>query len=122
MTNSKYEFTGKTLELKGKTLRQIKAIKSFGSVAKGETGGYIESEANLDVSGDAWVSSNARVSGDALVYGNAWVYGNALVYGDARVCGDLKIKLGSYFGFIWNGTNHKIKKIKTNDGYLIGKV
>lgn len=41
----------KTFE--GKPLFQIKAKVSFGNIAKGEKGGYIEKEANLSADGDA---------------------------------------------------------------------
>ena len=34
---------------------------SFGDVAEGELGGFIERENNLDQYGNAWVSGNARV-------------------------------------------------------------
>ena len=77
-----------TIDVFGVTLFRIKALISFGNVAKGDLGGYVEKEGNLSHSGDAWVSGNARVSGDALVYGDARVYGDAEVYGDARVYGD----------------------------------
>ena len=103
--NTKYEFTGETKVIFGVTLKQIRAISAIASifVNAGDIGGWIESEKNLDVSGDAWVSGNARVYGDAEVYGdarvsgnewvsgdaqvsgNAWVYGDAWVYGNARV-------------------------------------
>ena len=81
----KYEFTGKTKEHYGITLKQIRRISD------GLVGGWIEKEDNLSHRGDCWVSYNAKVFGNALVserahvYGNAWVYGNALVFGDARV-------------------------------------
>jgi hypothetical protein len=76
--NKKYSLTkNKRTHWNGTILFQIKAKMSFGSVVKGELGGYIEKEANLEMSGDAWVSGNARVSGDA------WVSGDARVYGDA---------------------------------------
>ena len=40
----------------GTKLFRIKAAVSFGDVSEGDYGGYIESEKNLDQSGDAWVS------------------------------------------------------------------
>ena len=96
----------------GIKLFQIKCTKSFKYAQKGDFGGYVEKEGNLDQENDAWVfgnarvfgnaqvfgnarvSSNARVSGDAwvsdnaLVSGDAWVSGNAWVSGDARVSGN----------------------------------
>ena len=93
--NKKYEFTGetKTEVLFGKTVvfHRIKALISFGTVNAGELGGWIESENNLDESGDAWVRGNAHVSGNARVSGNAWVFGNAQVDGNARVRGNARV-------------------------------
>ena len=111
--NTKYEFTGETKIVYGRTLRRIKAIVAIGAtVAPGDIGGWIESENNLSAYGNAWVYGNAevydnaRVYGNALVFGyarvsgnaeafgnaevsgNAWVFGNACVYGNARVSGD----------------------------------
>ena len=79
----KYSLTSNTKDWLGTTLYQIKAEVSFGCIAKGELGGYIEKENNLSQDGNAWVSGNARVSGDAQVSGNAWVSGNARVYAKA---------------------------------------
>lgn len=81
----KYELTDDTVQIFGKTLRRIKALRDFGDVEAGDLGGYIETESNLSHDGDAWVSGDARVSGNARVYGNAWVSGNACVYGNAWV-------------------------------------
>ncbi|MDO9929629.1 hypothetical protein Q7432_11540, partial [Glaesserella parasuis] len=61
-TQKKYELLkDDTVNHHGRTLYRIKALITFGSVAAGELGGYIETEKNLDHSG------NARVYGDALV-------------------------------------------------------
>ena len=57
----------------GIKLYQIEALKNFGNVSKGDKGGWVEKESNLEQSGNAWVYGNAQVSG------NAWVYGNARV-------------------------------------------
>lgn len=75
----KFELTSESVTFLGKTLFRIKALVSFGDVAEGELGGFIERENNLDRSGDAWVSGDARVCGDARVFGNAWVSGDARV-------------------------------------------
>ena len=83
----------------GKPMFQVVALRDFGSVLKGDKGGYVESEDNLShdgdcwvfgnaqVAGDAWVSGNARVSGDAWVFGNSWVSGNSWVEGNSQVYG-----------------------------------
>lgn len=75
----KFELTSESVTFLGKTLFRIKALVSFGDVAEGELGGFIERENNLDQSGNAWVSGDARVCGDARVFGNAWVSGDARV-------------------------------------------
>ena len=100
----RFELTSEfLLNVFGVKLFKIKALISFGSVNAGELGGYVETEENLDqsgnawVSGDAWVSGNAWVYGDARVSGDAWVSGdarvsgNAWVYGDAWVSGDARV-------------------------------
>ncbi|MDG6856153.1 hypothetical protein [Glaesserella parasuis] len=92
-TQKKYELLkDDTVNHHGRTLYRIKALITFGSVAAGELGGYIETEKNLDHRGNAWVYGNAWVSGNAWVYGNAWVSGNAWVYGNARVFGDAMVR------------------------------
>ena len=86
--NAKFESTGETKIVAGRTLHQIRAvvaIAAFG-ISVGDVGGWIEKEPNLSVSGNAWVY------GDAQVYGNTWVSGNARVSGDAQVYGDARLK------------------------------
>jgi len=73
----------------GVKLFRIEAIVDFGTIKKGEKGGFVEKEANIY--GDAWVSGNAQVYGDAVVSGDAWVSGNAQVYGDAVVSGNARV-------------------------------
>ena len=125
----KYEFVeGDTIQHNGRTLRRIRAIVAIGlSVASGELGGYIESDANLSqvygnawVSGDARVYGNARVYGDARVYGNAWVYGNALVSGNARVYGNAQVENNrSIFWASKVGTeNGTLTAFKNKDGQI----
>ena len=95
----KYELlTDDTITLDdGTVLYRIRALVDFSDVKAGELGGYIEKEANLDMSGDAWVSDNARVYGNARVGGNAVVNGrarvggNAMVNDRARVCGNAQV-------------------------------
>lgn len=81
----KYKLTKETLEYKGRTLYRIEALENFGSVLKGEKGGFVESEANLSQYSDCWIGDNAVVYGNAVVSGDAKVYGAAKVYGTAKV-------------------------------------
>ena len=87
----KYSFTGLTELWCGITLYQIRAEISFGTVIKGDIGGYIKKEENLGHDGNAWVFGNARVFGDAQVFGDARVYGDAWVRGDALVSGNARV-------------------------------
>ena len=99
----KYKLTKNTKVWCGITLYQIEALISFGSVVKGELGGYIEKEENL-----------ARVYGDAQVYGDAWVYGDAQVYGK------LKILAGYFFGLRYKKEEIKYKQVD-EDNELVYK-
>ena len=76
----KYKLTDETINHLGKTLYRIVALKQFADVGNGEKGGFVESDKNLDQSGNAWVG------------GNAWVYGNALVSGGKHICPPLYIQ------------------------------
>ena len=75
----KYEMTDEIKIVNGVTLHRIKALISFDSIKKGEIGGWLEKEENLDHHGNAWVS------------GNAWVYDDARVCDDARVQGNERV-------------------------------
>ena len=81
----KYMLTSETIEVCGKTLHRIEALKNFSDVCIGDLGGFVESLDNLSQEGNAWVSGYAWVYGDAQVYGNAQVSGDARVSGFARV-------------------------------------
>jgi len=75
--NKKYKITKVNKHTIYGKFYQIEAIKDFGSVKKGDKGGFIEKEENLSENGDAWVYGDARVSGDARVYGDARVSGDS---------------------------------------------
>ena len=67
----KFELTDKfIINVFGIKLFQIKCTKSFKYAQKGDLGGYVEKEGNLDQENDAWVYGNARVSGDANIKNN----------------------------------------------------
>jgi len=69
--NKKYELTGTSRETNGVKCFQIRALRGFGNVKKGELGGWIERESNLSHEGEAWIAVDAWVCGRALVAG--WV-------------------------------------------------
>lgn len=78
----KFELTTESIYLLGIKLFRIKALVTFGCVKKGELGGFVEKEENLDHTGSAWLYGNAKVYGNALVHGDEEVSGNAEVSGN----------------------------------------
>ena len=46
--NKKYELTNETISFNNRKLYRIRALKDFSDIKKGELGGYIESEKNLN--------------------------------------------------------------------------
>lgn len=103
----KYELTDEKIELFGRKLFRIKALKSFGNVKKGELGGYVEKEENLDQTGNAWVG------------GNAEVHGNAEVRDDAEVCSEQDVLCVGPIGSR-NGTTTFFKTKKKEIGVKCG--
>ena len=85
----KYEIlkNGKCFNIGNHTLYRIKALRSFGSVKKGDIGGFVESERNLSHDGNCWIFREAKVYGDAQVFDNAWITNAAEVSDDAKVFG-----------------------------------
>ena len=87
----KYELTDETIEIDGKILHRIKALRDFGDVKKGDLGGFIETEDNLKHKNDCWIYDNAKVYANAKVKNNAKIYDNTRVYGNAKIKDDAKI-------------------------------
>lgn len=84
----KYCLTDNTIYIAGNRLYQIKALKDFGKVKKGDLGGYIASEDNLSQTGNCWVFQNATVSGNAKVLENAEIRGNVSMHDNSMVSGN----------------------------------
>lgn len=70
----KYILTDVSKEIFGVKLFRIKALVSFGNVEKGDLGGWVEKEGNLNQEGDAWVYGNACVSAKAS-FTKGWFIG-----------------------------------------------
>ena len=81
----KYKLTDETIEVNGKTLYRIKALKDFSNVKKGDRGGFIEKEENLSHLGDAWVYDDAKVFDNAEIFEDAVVRGMAQIYDYAKI-------------------------------------
>ena len=114
--NPKFKLTGETKKYVYTTLYRIEALRSFSDVKKGQKGGWVESEENLDHDGDCWIYDNAvvmdkavvvnnaqvrgeahiegeftRIAQNAYVTDNVWIEGGSQVYGDAHVSGNVKL-------------------------------
>lgn len=103
--NLKYEMLlDDTVEYGQTTCYRIRARHGFGRIRAGELGGYIASEENLSIIGDAWVYDQAIVTGRAKVLDNARVCGRAqisdraVIRGDAIVGGEAKVSGYAYVG------------------------
>lgn len=87
----KYELIEQVTFFGGRELHRIRALHDFGTVKKGDLGGYVQSEDNLSHKGFCWVANDAKVYGEARVSGNALVYNDAEVFGNARISGDAEV-------------------------------
>lgn len=86
---SKYKFVepADVRIVKGRKVKRIVALRDIPrhNVEKGDLGGFLEKESNLNQEGDCWVGGNAIVYMDAKVTGGALVDGEAQVYANASV-------------------------------------
>ena len=48
----KFKLTSETINVYGITLYRIEALISFGNVSKGDKGGFVEKELNINMYGD----------------------------------------------------------------------
>ena len=114
--NKKYEFTDETIEVDGHVLHRIKALRYIEAenvyAYKGDLGGFIESEDNLDIYDDSWVANNA------MVYDGAYVCEAASIEEHASVHGHVIIRGKSYIGdnaYITSGDNRYAEIIIDGD-------
>ncbi len=95
--DKKFELTNESINVRGKTLYRIRALKDFGDVKKGNLGGFVESYNNLFEEGNCWIYNDAKVFGNAGVHdnaricGNAEIFNNAIVFDNALICDNAKI-------------------------------
>ena len=77
----KYELTDETVWVGSRTLYRVRALCDIPGldVKEGDTGGFVETEQNLNQFGAAWVFGAARVFGDARVSDDASVSGDAIL-------------------------------------------
>jgi len=90
---SKYELTTNKTTLYDRTVYQIKALKDFGDVKKGDLGGYIEKEANLSQQGNCWVYDEATILRDAILLDDAVMRDYAIIT-DSVMLSDNVVMMG----------------------------
>lgn len=118
----KYELTNEKITIKKDekeiTLRQIKALKKFGKIQKGELGGFIESEKNLSQEGNCWIHKGTHHL--KLGFGHdayAPLYGK--VYGNVEITGDSEIGDTCEIGTTYKSASIKIHNSKIESANLI---
>jgi hypothetical protein len=65
----KFELTANAKVKHGRTLYQIRALKDFGNIKKGDLGGWLEKEESLSQRGECWVFESADVFDKGLILG-----------------------------------------------------
>jgi carbonic anhydrase/acetyltransferase-like protein (isoleucine patch superfamily) len=92
-TASKYRLTKETRQTEdGTTLYRIQALVDFGTVRRGDLGGWIEDEACLSQQGYCWAFGDSQVYGDSALYGNAVLEDKAVLRGRSRMHGNIRAK------------------------------
>ena len=84
--NKKYELTAETIEIDGRILHRIRALRDFSDVKAGDIGGFIQKESNLSHEDNCWIYDDAIICDDAEVYNYAVVGNHAIVYENAVIC------------------------------------
>ena len=87
----KFNLTNESITYNGHTLYRIEAIRDFGSIKKGDKGGFVEKEFNLSQFGECWVGYEAKVYENGFVCHNSQVFGNANVFGNAKIGDEVRI-------------------------------
>ena len=92
----KYELSEITKEVnincRKTKLYRIRALEDFGDVKKGDLGGWIENESNLNrFNGKCWIYDDAIVCGNAMVTDYATIKDNAIIMDNVEVRDYVKI-------------------------------
>ena len=124
----KYELTTDTKVIFGKKYFRIRALVDFGNISKGDLGGYIESEDNLQIDtkyGNAWIEGDTHIEGRAWVGGDARVGSRAYIGGDARVGSNADYTTVRGFGTEFRNTTFfrcKDDKVRIKCGCFYGDI
>lgn len=73
------------VNINGRDVYKIRALRDVGTVPAGTLGGYVESEANLSHKGDCWIANSAIACGDSRVSGNARLLDEAKLFDQAAI-------------------------------------
>ena len=113
---NKYELTKESKIFRGETVYRIRALKDFGSVKKGELGGYVSGEHNLSQYGSCWIAheaiayqhsqvrvfaqiiDRAMLGGNAIAAGGCVICNDAIITGDADVADEVTVGGGTIIG------------------------
>ena len=88
----KFILTDETRKFNGGTQYRIKAVRDFGDVKKGQLGGFVEHEYQLDHNGKCWLYDNASIVGETgCVMENAKVYDTAIIC-NSYISGNAEIR------------------------------
>lgn len=79
-------------ELQQVRLWQIEALCAFSDVEAGQSGGWVEEEANLSQSGNCWLAPDAFIWDGACVEDNAIILGESEICRQARVSGHARVE------------------------------
>lgn len=74
-----------------KELYQIRALKDFGDIRKGDFGGFIESERNLSHEGNCWITKDVKVCDHATIIEDAIITGTSIIKDCSIVSGKSRI-------------------------------
>jgi len=88
----KYELTTNTISVYGTDLYQIKALRDFSDVKKGDLGGYVRCEDNLSHDGNCWVYDQASVMDNGSLEDNATMTDNARMEHNAKMLNNSSMK------------------------------
>lgn len=84
----KYEILDEIIVFEGRVLKQIKALRDFGNVKKGDLGGYVEHNLNLSQEGNCWIDEKTVICESGYVGGDVEIKGNVVVKGNSVIVND----------------------------------
>lgn len=81
--NDKYQTTGETKVVEGRVVYRIKALRDIDwwHIKKGDLGGFVKSELNLDTEDDSWIQQDGCVKDTARVEGHSCIFGKSVICG-----------------------------------------